>query len=1070
MAFVENRGQADAEVRYYARGDRYGFYFTDRSIVLAFLPEQGGRRTAPRDGVVASLQFVGANAHARIDGAQVSGTVNYLHGSDPSGWQTGVRRYSELTYHDLWPGVDLHVGDHAGILKYEFHVAAGANAEAIKLAYTGVSSQAVDASGALALQTALGTLRDARPVSYQVIDGARVPVDSAYALEAKDPVANGIQGHGFSLGSYRHDRELVVDPGIEYSTFLGGASHEIAAGVVVDAAGSVYVVGTTQSPDFPTTAGAFRRTGAAGNFSDVFVSKINATGTALIYSTFIGGSDLDFGRRIAVDVVGNAYITGQTKSTNFPTTGGAFDRSFNVLNCPRCGIDQYDAFVAKLNPSGSALVYSTFLGGTDFDDARGIAVDDAGSAYVTGETLSPDFPTTAGAFARTNRGAYDVFVTKLNATGSALAYSTLLGGTNVDNGERIAVDAGGQAFVLGFSSSTDFPTTPGALKVTTNGGFDITLTKLNAAGNGLIYSTYLGGSDAEFAGGLAVDAAGNAYVSGTTASTNFPTTASAVDRTPQGGDAFVSKVNPAGSALIYSTLLGGTASDGATAVQPDAAGNAWVTGITSSADFPVTPDAAPTGFHGVADAFVTEVNAQGSALLYSTYLGGTQSDGADDAALEEGIGLYVAGHTYSLDFPATAGAYDTVFNGDPSIFWGDAFVAKLSFSLSTSEPPASAPIPVAPVLLSPTNGQSATQPLTFDWNDATGAATYNIQVDDSSAFTAPLVREATVATSMYATSGLATVPHFWRVRGVNVNGVVGAWSAVRTFTPQAAPPPATLSTMSTNPATVAGGSASSGTVVLSVGAPEGGAVVTLSSSAPAIASVPATVTVAANGFAGTFAIATTTVTASTSVVITASYNGSVRTTSLTVTPASAPPSVSLQGITLSPSNVVGGASAVGVVTLSAAAPAGGLLVALSSSSPAIGSVPGSVVVPSGATAASFSVNTSNVTTTTVVTVTAGANSVSRTASLTVSPSAAQTATLSVTASGRKGVVVSSQPAGISVTTGSSGSASFTVGASITLTLSDGRDAIWSGACSTASKAKTCAFKLTGAASVVAAVQ
>ena len=461
----------------------------------------------------------------------------------------------------------------------------------------------------------------------------------------------------------------------------------------MDAAGNVFVVGTTQSPDFPTTAGAFRRTGAAGNFSDVFVSKINATGTALIYSTFIGGSDLDFGRRIAIDAAGNAYITGQTKSTNFPTTAGAFDRSFNVLNCPRCGIDQYDAFVAKLNAAGSALVYSTFLGGTDIDDARGIAVDGSGNAYVTGETTSPDFPTTAGAFARTSHGAYDVFVTKLNASGSALAYSTYLGGTAVDNGERIAVDASGQALVLGFSSSSDFPTTAGALDVTANGGFDITLTKLNAAGNGLIYSTYLGGSDVEFAGGLAVDAAGNTYISGTTASADFPTTAGVVDRTQLGGDAFVSKINPAGSALIYSTLIGGASSDGATAVQPDAAGNVWVTGITSSSDFPVTPDAASTAFHGVADAFVTELNAQGSAVLYSTYLGGAQSDGADDAALEEGFGIYVAGHTYSLDFPVTAGAFDTVFNGDPSIFWGDAFIAKVSFSLSTSNPPASAPVP-----------------------------------------------------------------------------------------------------------------------------------------------------------------------------------------------------------------------------------------------------------------------------------------------------------------------------------------------------------------------------------------
>jgi hypothetical protein len=211
VAFVENRGQTDAEVRYYARGDRYGFYFTDRSIVLAFVPEHTGGSALPKRNVVASLQFVGASPQARIEGTPVPGLVNYLRGSDPSGWQTGVRRFGELVYRDLWPGVNLHVREQAGVLKYEFHVAAGANAAAIKLAYTGVSSQTVEASGALALQTDLGTLRDAPPSSYQVIDGVRVSVESGYVLSAKVANADVVEPYGFSLGSYRRDRELVVD-------------------------------------------------------------------------------------------------------------------------------------------------------------------------------------------------------------------------------------------------------------------------------------------------------------------------------------------------------------------------------------------------------------------------------------------------------------------------------------------------------------------------------------------------------------------------------------------------------------------------------------------------------------------------------------------------------------------------------------------------------------------------------------------------------------------------------------------------------------------------------------------
>jgi hypothetical protein len=369
------------------------------------------------------------------------------------------------------------------------------------------------------------------------------------------------------------------------------------------------------------------------------------------------------------------------------------------------------------------------------------------------------------------------------------------------------------------------------------------------------------------------------------------------------------------------------------------------------------------------------LNAAGSSLLYSTYLGGAQSDSGNDVAIDSAGDVYVTGHTYSIDFPATTGAFDTIFNGDPSIFWGDAFVTKLATNTGTSTPPPPPATPGTPTLLAPADADTPPQPITFDWSDATSAVSYTIQIDDSSAFSAPLVREQSVTTSMYATSNLATTTHFWRVRGVNSAGTPGAWSVVRSFTPQAAPPPATLSTMSTNPSTVVGGDASSGTVVLSVGAPEGGALVALSSSNPAVASVPSSATVPANGFTATFPIATSPVSASTTITITAAYNGSTRTATLGVTPqASAPP------------------------------PAG-------------------------------------------------------------------TATLTVTATGRSGERVTSSPAGISVAVGSSGSASFTTGTAITLTVSNGRDAIWSGACSSGGgKAKSCTFTLNAAASVTANVQ
>lgn len=772
LAFVENRGQTDGRVHYYAHGPGYAFQFTRDAAVLSLT--EGTR------GIALLLRFLDANPKGTLSADQrAPGEVNYFRGDDPSRWRTAIPRYSRVLYHDLWPGVDMSVRGESGTLKYEFRVRPGHRVADIQLGYSGATGLSLDRHGALLVRTPLGVLRDSPPVAYQDIDGARVQVDSRYVVQSSGTA------YGFAVTAYQRDQELIIDPGLEYSTFLGGSSHESAAGVAVDASGNAYITGITQSPNFPTTSGAFDRTGAASNSLEAFVTKLNSTGTALVYSTFLGGSNFEWGRAIAVDSAGNAYIAGQTKSSDFPTTSNAFDRTFNVDTCPRCGIDQYDAFVTKLNPAGSGLVYSTFLGGFDLDDALAIAVDGAGNAYVGGETGSSNFPVTGGAFDTTRNGAFDAFVTKLNAAGSALVYSTYLGGLEVEFIEGTVVNTSGEAHVTGSTRSANFPTTNGAFDTTHNGLFDVFVTRLNAAGSALVYSTFLGGADFDSAGGIAIDGGGNAYVAGGTASLDYPTTAGAFDRNADGSEAFVTKLSPGGTALVYSTLLGGSGDDGASDVVVDASGSAWIAGATSSADFPTTAGTAfDTTINGGTDTFLAQLDGGGSAVLHGTFLGGADTDSASDIAFDPGGNIIVVGQTMSPDFPTTAGAFDRVWNGDALIFWADAFVAK--FAIGSPLPPSPAPSPAAPTLISPEDAATPAQPVTLDWTDVTNGTSYEVQVDTTSTLAAPFVANPIVSISQVTLSDLPSQLLWWRVRARNADGVFGPFSTTRRFTPRGA--------------------------------------------------------------------------------------------------------------------------------------------------------------------------------------------------------------------------------------------------------------------------------------------
>jgi beta-propeller repeat-containing protein len=711
LSFEANLGQADPRIDFISRGSGYTLFLTPREAVLSLRDARNNSQSP----AVLRMKFAGSDTKPRAAGQEeLPGKVNYFIGNDPKQWRTGISTYAKVHYENLYPGVDLVYYGNQRQLEYDFVVRPGADPNIIALNFEGADQLKVDAQGELVLHTRGGEIRQRKPVIYQDVDGVRQEVAGSYKLKDSNTV-------GFELAEYDASRPLVIDPVLVYSTFLGGANVDTGVDIVVDAAGNAYVTGTTQlliiPSTFPTTAGAFDTTHNGEPF-DVFVTKLNPTGSALVYSTFLGGSNLDSGAGIAIDSAGNAYVTGTTESSNFPTTPGAFDTTFN---------GDRDVFVTKLNPTGSALVYSTFLGGFESDLGSSIAVDSSGAAYITGNAF-PAFPITPGAIDPVHnfQDIFEAFVTKLNPTGSALVYSTYLGGDTGSSGSDIAVDDSGNAYVVG-SAGPGLPTTPGAFDTENEGsGGDVFVAKINVSGSALVYSTFLGGSTADEGRGIALDAAGNAYVSGTTTSIDFPTTAGAFDTTQNGSfDAFVTKLNASGSALVYSTFLGGVNFESANEIAVDSAGSAYVTGSTSSPTFPTTADAFDTTYNGNnSDAFVTQVNPSGSALIYSTFLGGTGNGStgiADDTGLGIAVdsirGIYVSGNTRSPDFPTTPGAFDTTFNGVE-----DAFVTK--FSTFTSGVPATLTLnpPTA------TNTVDAQHCVTATVRDASGSPVANVVV------------------------------------------------------------------------------------------------------------------------------------------------------------------------------------------------------------------------------------------------------------------------------------------------------------------------------------------------------
>lgn len=651
LSFEVNQGQVDDRVKFLSRGNGYDFFLTSNEAVFSLtVPE------TPSQQDVLRMKPVAANPSPRVTGLdELPGKSNYLLGNDPKQWHTNVTNYGKVKYENVYQGIDIVYYGNQQELEYDFVVAAGANPAAIKLSFDGTESIEIDGRGDLVLRTRHGKVHQRTPLIYQETGGQKHQIAGKYVKIGSDQV-------GFEIGDYDNSLPLVIDPLLVYSTYLGGSAFDEVTAIATDQAGNVYVVGGTNSPNFPTTPGSFQ---PVFNGGDPFVLKLDPSGSVVLYSTYLGGSGGEGIVGVAVDSSGNAYLVGNTNSSNFPVTPGAFDF---------IGDPAIDAFVAKLNPSGTALVYSTYLGGGGAEQSFAIAIDSLGQAYVTGGTKSLNFPVTFGVFDTTFNGQEDVFVTKVNTTGTAIVYSTFLGGNNREQGVGIAVDVSGNAYVTGFTQSPNFPSTMGAWDNVLNGTDSFAL-KLNSTASGFYYSTFLGGTAEDVGFGIAVDGAGFAYVTGYTGSINFPTTSGAYDRVLSGwNDIFVTKIAQWGTGLVYSTYLGGTAGELAYSIAVDGLGQAYVTGYSTSSNFPTTPGAPDTTHNGSHDVIVTKFNQWGSSLLHSTYHGGSADEVGRGIALDPAGNVYVGGYTYSPNFSVTPGAFDTSYNGSQ-----EGFVSKFQF-------------------------------------------------------------------------------------------------------------------------------------------------------------------------------------------------------------------------------------------------------------------------------------------------------------------------------------------------------------------------------------------------------
>ena len=760
LSFEPNQGQLASTVQFLSRGSGYALFLTPGKVVLNLERQQPASAAAtgqtPEAASVDTLRMrlIGANPEANAVGlARQPGVVNYFIGNDPKNWRSGIPTYGKVKYPQIYRGVDLVFYGNQRQLEYDFVVAPGADPNRIAWRIDGARAS-VDAEGNLALSAPNGPASFKKPVLYQMDGDKKTSVEGAFAV-----AGNQIR---FRLGSYDHSRALIIDPVLSYASYLAGSGNDhigraldnnpngTSQGIAVDSAGSAYVTGYTYSIDFPTknpyqSAPPAKVTGVPpGQWPSAFVTKFSPDGSSLVYSTYLGGNGYDYAYAIVVDSSGNAYVTGETDSPDFPATAGAYQTVCSpspnntgapIPNSSNCGTSNTSAFVTKLNSTGTGLVYSTFLGGNgSYAYATAIAVDGAGRAYIAGNededcyrglpyTFQSCFPTTSGAVIAGNQPVGGdpqfAFVAAFDPTGAQLLYSTLFGDLNFKcivacgggtYGTGVTVDANGYFYLVGATQDGMLPITAGVVQPSAAPayptgslleawrGYVVKFNPVTSAGGASpAYATYLGGHTAnlgDFISGIAIDSASNAYIVGFTSSKDFPVTPGAYSTVcgPNGQNcaaAHVTKLNPTATSIVWSTFVGDSKGDGSDAlfftgpIQLDGNGNIYIMGQEAGSGFPSVNPVEPAPSGGQMDVIVAELDPTGANLLFSTRIGSGGLDTASPAglAVDSAGDIYLAGNNGGPNLITTPGAFQTTASNNPCCSHG--FVAKIAATSAT---------------------------------------------------------------------------------------------------------------------------------------------------------------------------------------------------------------------------------------------------------------------------------------------------------------------------------------------------------------------------------------------------